>query len=235
MTKSELWVKENIIEDVEDIQQIAELGKKALYDKISLDTGSYETTIALYASIFNTIVKVLASKRKENDTFSINIANRLEIGYTTTDDDSAEKSGNFMVYMKHLDGAKNDTVLDEDEEMTIVLATQWNSVNVTEQTEVIKEIATEALAPLQQDTGIRVANPELIIPTFCIIHEQIVAYAKLKSVDSEDYEIEINVAGLYNIKVTIDEDGNQKVVYPQNIDLKLKFKSDADATAKYED
>lgn len=235
MTKAELWVNENVIEDKEDMIQIGQLGRKALYDKISLETGSPETTLAIYGSIFNTIIDVLKSKRREYDTYSINIANRIEIGYTTTDDEDAEKSGNFMIYMKHLDGIRNDTSLDEDEDMTVVLATQWNAVNITEQMEVIKEIATESISPMKSNIGIHIQNQEIIIPTFCIIHEQIVAYAKIKRIELDECDFELNVASLYNIRVIETDDGDEKVVYPQNVAGKLNLKSDEQATAKHED
>lgn len=235
MTKAETWVSENVIEDRDDMFQIAELSKKALYDKISMDSGTPEITLAMYGSIFNTIIKVLKNKRSDHDTYAINLANRVEIGYTTTDDDDAEKSGNFMIYMKHLDGVKNDAPLDEDEDMTIVLATQWNAVNITEQTEVIKEIATESIKPLQVDAGIHLNHSEIIIPTFCIIHDQIVAYSKIKRLELDDVEFELNVASLYNIRVFETDEGEEKIVYPQNVAGKLELKSDERATARHED
>ncbi len=232
--KSEEWFNENVKENREDIINIGELAKVALSDTIGLGCTP-EQAMSVYGAIFNTIIELLQSRRDENDKFHINMANRLEIGYTSTDDDDAEKSGNFMIYMKHLAGVKSDEMLDEDEDETVVLATQWNSINITEQVDILNELGKLAVANVLDKVGIGIGHPEIISAIFCIIHEQIVAYATIKSSASEDFQVEYNICNLYDIRVKINEDGEQVVEYPQQIGGKLSLKSDAKATGSKEE
>lgn len=230
MTKSQEWYLENVIEDKDDIDTIAMLSKKALFDKLSIDINNPEMSIGIYAAVFSTIIKVLKEQQKNNTEFSINIAKRLEVGFTSIDDENAEKNGNFMVYIRHTETPQSTTVVDEDEDNTIVLATQWNAANITEQANILKEIATKAIDEIYNKINLRLGSIELVIPMFCIIHEQIIGYMKIKRVELDKAEHEINMVGLFDVKVEETDEGDEKICFTPSVDLKLALKDDEKAT-----
>lgn len=233
-TKSKLWFKDNVSENEAELIQIGELANKMLYDKINLGINDPRTTIAIYAKIFDEVCNVVVSKQDEWDEFWLTIADRLQIGYTTTTSEDDEKQGNFMVFIKHIESKQKDDPLDEEEEDTIALCTQWNAENIRTQADIIKEIASRAKKKLEEIINIKIASCEFVIPMFCIIHSQIVNYIRLKRIEEDKSEYEINVAGLYTIGIQETEDAEEDIYFVPSISLKLKFKNDAQASSKNE-
>jgi len=192
------------------------------------------TTITIYASIFDSLCNVVVDKEKEYDDFNLNVADRLEVGYSTTNSDDDEKTGNYMVYIRHLESKASDMPLDEDEDDTIVLCTQWNAANIRVQADVMKEVAARAKKDLSDIINIKTGNYEFIVPMFCIIHSQILRYIRMKRKEVDKSEYELNVAGLYTIGIQVTEDTEEEIYYVPSIALKLKFKNDAIASGRDE-
>lgn len=235
MSKSKEWFEENVIENREELLQVGELANRLLHDKISLAIPDPQITIAMYCNIFETICKVVAKREDEWDEFCVNVANRLRVGYTTTDSDEEEKTGNFMVFIQHMQEQVSNDMLDEDENDTIVLCTQWNAANIKEQTDIIKEISVEAKKQLSSMINIKAESSEFIIPTFCIIHEQLINYIRLKRVEENRSEYELNVAGLFTIGIMETDDAEEEIYFVPSISLKLLFKNDGIATGRGEE
>jgi hypothetical protein len=166
ISKSKLWFAENVADNKAELIEVGELANRNLHDKISLGLNDPETTIAIYAKIFEAICEEVASKEEDYESFRLNIANRLEVGYTTTSSEDDEKMGNFMVYINHLETPASNDSLDEEETDTIVLCTQWNAANVKTQAETIKAVAARGKKALSEMINIKLDNVEFIIPMF---------------------------------------------------------------------
>lgn len=229
-SKSKRWFEENVAENRDELIEIGELANRILHDNLSLGLNDPMTTIAIYASIFETICDSVAEREDEWSDFCLNVADRIKIGYTTTDNENDEKSGNFMVFIQHVESTTSDEPLDEEEDDTIVIACQWNAANIKIQSDIIKEIAAKAKKNLENLINIKIESSDFVIPMFCMIHRQIINYIRLKRVDNNQNEYEINMAGLYNIGVQETADGEEDIYFVPSISLKLKFKNDAVAT-----
>ena len=145
------WFDENVVENVEELLEVGKITNVILKDKLNLGITSPKSTIAYYAIIFNCICEAIIEQEDKWDDFCVNVADRIKVGYTTTSSEDDEKSGNFMVFIQHVYNTSTDESLDEEEEDTVVLCTQWNAANVKAQTEIIKNIAgtlVEFLAPV---------------------------------------------------------------------------------------
>lgn len=236
-SKSKMWFKENVSENQKELMEIGELSNRMLHEKISLGLNDPMTTIAIYAKIFDTICDVVVDQEANWEDFCLNIADRLKIGYTTTSSDDDEKVGNFMIFMQHVygtTGSDNSLDDDEDEDDTIVLCTQWNAANVKAQSNIIKDIAAKGKKALDDIINIKIESHEFVIPMFCIIHSQIINYIRLKRVEENKTDYEINVAGLFTVGIQETDDAEEEIYYVPSISLKLKFKNDSIATGKNE-
>lgn len=234
-TKSMTWFKDNVSENQEELLAIGDLANRKLHEVLSLGLDSPMTTIAIYAQIFESMCSVIAMKEKDYDSFNLNMADNFEIGYDTTDNEDDEKSGNFMVYMRHLDNQKTDAVLDDDEDNTLSLCAIWNATNVKTQAEVIKEVAIQALKDLGSIINIKMESHEFVIPMFCIIHSTLIRFLKQKRAELEKSEYEINVAGLFTAGCSVNEDSEEEIYFVPSITLKLLFKNDSIASATGDD
>lgn len=234
-TQSTKWFEENVVDNREDLIKIGEFANEMLFKNISLGLTNAMTTISIYAKIFDVICDAVVDKEEEYSEFALNVAGRFTIGYTTTDNEDDEKSGNFMCFMNHIDEPHSDAPSDENESDTIQLCVQWNANNIKTQSEMLKDIRSKGKKQLSSLLNIKTESDEYIMPMFCIIHEAIVSYVKSKLIENEETmsEYEINVAGLYTIGAQMIE-GVPSIYYVPTISLKLKFKNDAIATGSDE-
>lgn len=234
-SKAQKWFKENVSENVKELIEIGELANHELHNKISLGLSDPMTTIALYANIFESICDVIVDKQDSWDDFCLNIADRLKIGYTTTNNEDDEKTGNFMVFMQHVPNTSSNESLDEEEDDTIVLCSQWNAANIKNQADVIKEVASRGKKALSEIINIKIESHEFVIPMFCIIHQNIINYIRLKRVEEGKTEYELNVAGLYTVGIQETDDAEEEIYFVPSISLKLRFKNDAVASGKQDE
>ena len=135
MTSQE-WFHLNVHEDVEFVKNIGEQSRIALRSKFNITLKNPEVPIAIYAVILESIKKFLHEKQKTHSSYSINIADTLEIGYTSgfeDEDTDAEKIGNFMIYYKNID---NNSCWEKniDERNCSVLCTEWVAANINAST-----------------------------------------------------------------------------------------------------
>lgn len=229
-TKSMTWFKDNVSENQDELLTIGDLANRKLHEVLSLGLDSPMTTIAIYAQIFESMCHVVASKESDYDSFNLNMADSFDIGYDTTTSEDDEKSGNFMVYMRHIVNQKIDAVLDEDEDNTLALCAIWNATNVKTQAEVIKEVAVQALKDLGSIINIKMESHEFVIPMFCIIHSTLIRFITQKRVELAKSEYELNVAGLFTAGCAVNENGDEEIYFVPSITLKLLFKNDSIAS-----
>ena len=236
MTKAEEYFDRIVVEDRDDLVTIAEMAVPAIYRNFKIKLGNTAVPISLYAVIFECISKHLKYLQKTKESHCIILANRLEVGFTTSFDveenADLEKLGNFMFYMKHIENDKL-TEVDENEPKSVVRCTQWNESNLTTSVTDIKEITKMACEKISSELSIQGANPEIIMPVFCTIHDKVVEYMKLKRAELDQFEYRINMAGCYDVYCRLMEDGAD-ISFKPCVYSKGVIKEDGDATAKYE-
>lgn len=236
MTKAEEYFENIAVENRDDLAVIAEMARPEIFKNFKIKLGTNAVPIAVYALTFDCIIRYLKSLQKTKESYRMIIANRLEVGFTTSYDveenEDLEKLGNFMFYMKHIENDKL-TEVDETEPKSVVRCTQWNESNLTTSVSDIKEITKMAVDKMQTELGIQQANPEIVMPVFCTIHDKVVDYMKLKRAEEDVFEYTMNMAGCYDIYARLMEDGVE-ISFKPCVYSKGFIKEDGDATTKYE-
>ena len=90
-----------------------------------------------------------------------------------------------------------------------------------------------ACEKLASELGLMTLNPEIIMPIFCLIHDKVVEYMKLKRDELDVFEYRINMAGCYDVYSRLLEDGVE-ISFKPCVYSKGLIKEDGGATAKYE-
>lgn len=231
ITKCQRFFTDNVKENQKELLEIGAIANRQLFDKISLGMPLPEQPIALYGEIFAAIFDVIVSKQANWDEFCLNIADMLKIGYTTTSSDDDEKSGNYMFQMEHVEKADVADTTDTEETDTVELCTQWNAANIKVQADVIKDVVGKAVTRISKLIEMETSSPEIIMPLFCIVHQVILNYIRLKRRDLGLTEYELNVAGLYTVICRETEDAEEVIEYEPLIASKLAMKDDSSASA----
>ena len=239
LTKAEQYFERCVVDDLDIITGIGELAAKDVKRYFNIKLGNYKVPIAIYSLVFECILKHLKSLQKTKESHSIIIANRLEIGFTTSfeteENSDLEKFGNFSIYMKHIHKNKL-TEVDEYEKKTLTRCVQWNESNITTSINDIKDITKMAMDRMSSELDIQLVNPEIIMPVFCTIHDDIINYTmlKYKSEENEDsYGLSADIAGCYRIYIMQLEDG-MDISFKPGVYSKGTIKEDGDATTKHE-
>ena len=237
--KYETYYNENVIEDTEEIETICEVARKQLWERFHLKFGDVtkadpqgaKLTGSCFAIIFDAILSKLEELERTHKDYQINIADRLVIGYSTSEDDDDEKQGNFMVFLKHLENNKKIDKNFDPGLSPVQRAVEWNSVNIVTQTDTIREINEAAVSLLSQEIEVEIAQPELIMPIFVTIYDALVSFLKIRRNEKDEFEYEINFMNCFKIGVRENEDNLSDVYIIPNIESKLRLKSDALATS----
>lgn len=228
------WIEDNLVDDIEENYDIANLAIVNVAKKFSAHFKTPELVLAFYGKTFDTIMDVLNENRGKHSNFCINMCDRFEIGYTDAEhDEDAEKIGSFVPFIYDCSSGKK-TYDNKENLRTLDVCTSWLSQNCIKQPEIIKTIGSRALKVLGDDICLYLAEQEIVIPIFIIIHESMIGYLTLKLAESDKRRIKINFAGCFDVNVSLDENNNTLIEYSPTIAAKLSTKSDSIATSKYE-
>ena len=244
-TKLEKWWEENIKENEAELVVAGSFACKKMYDYFSVKIEDPCAMIAFYCIIFDNITQEIREREKEYDNFSIDIADRLTVGYTTTSDEDDEKVGNFMIYMKNLVGKsvkelssytddETDDIekirkMSSDDESTIELITNWNATNIKENADIIKDIASKSKDDISKILDYKMGTHELIFPMFCTVHDAILCELALEKTSRKKSEVELAIAGWFTVGIQSTDDGDD-IYFDPSPSLKLKFKDDSIAS-----
>lgn len=230
------YFKEIVVENREELITIGTLAQKEIYEKLKIHLTDPEVPIAMYACIFDAIRDVLKDMESKKDFFKINIANRLEVGYTSSHSspvtEDLEKKGNYTMYLKHIEN-NSLTEMDALETKSVRLCTQWNAANISSSIESIKKITVKALKYLEERLSMYPGSAEVVMPIFCMIHEKMIQFLILERSAQNVFEYHINMAGCYEAYIRMMEEG-VNISFKPTIYDKGKMKNDGGATAKYE-
>lgn len=239
MQKFIAYYDENVIEDKEEIETICEVARKQLWERFHLKFGDVTKSDpegakmvgSCFAVIFDTILLKLEELERTHSDYQINIADRLVIGYNTSEDDDDEKQGNFMVFLKHLENNKKVEKNFDPSLKPVQRAVEWNSINILAQPDIIREISESAVSLLSSEIEVTIAQPELIMPIFVTVYDALVSFLKIRRNEKDEFEYEINFMNCFKIGVRENEDNLSDVYIIPNIESKLRLKSDALATS----
>lgn len=236
-TKVDLWWEENIKENENELIMAGSIASKKLYDHFSFLIEDPKAIIGMYCIIFDNITKAIREQEKEYDNFSLDIADRLCIGYTTTSDEEDEKVGNFMIYMKNLIMKSSEELssfekdedpadLPDDDKPTIELLTNWNATNIKEQADIIKEIASKSKDDISKVLDYKTSTHEIVFPIFCTVHDSLLCELALEKQNKKKSDVEMNVAGWFTVGIQSTDEGDD-IYFDPSPSLKLKFKDDS--------
>lgn len=229
-------------ENQKDIALICDTANKVIYDRFRVNLrrpddpffSYYKMTAMIFVETFRAIIQQLLDRRTTNATYNINIGNRINIGFSNSDNDEDEKNGNFCPYVKDI---PHYTVKDDDD---IKLdghckeyIRNWNQENMIQNPEDTLTIANRALKSLKA-IDINLGSPELVFPLFVTIYESIISYLKIRRRESEDDEFMINFCNCITVDCIGQDDGVDKITIIPAIEDKLNIKSDKNGTAIYE-
>ena len=228
------WAEENLRDDIEDNNTVAGIAIREISNKFRMVFGSENTVLAFYATVYNSIMEVLLSKREKKSEYDINIADRFVIGYSDAEEnDDAEKMGSFVPHIFDLNSGKK-SYDNAESKTTLEACVEWSSKNINECRDIISDISSVALKNLKDEIGLNFGHDEIPIPLFVTIHECLVSYMKLKQKDSGEYEEFINFASCFDIYCRMNEEKEQMIEYSPTVTMKLMTKSDSIATSKHE-
>jgi hypothetical protein len=236
----EKWVtyyEENIKEDIEDIEMIAKSANEVIRRNFDIEIEDNRLTTVIFLKTFESIIKKLKEKERDYNSFKINLANRLEVGYTNNNNDDDEKSGNFMIYMKHLHDASKSESTDDPTAGAAEKTVNWNTENIQEQPEIIRKISlmtAEALRAIE----IQLSNGEIVMPIFITYYEAIVNYLHIRRRELDEFEIVINYVWVkFVCREAADEEDEKEgkigdtILLAPTIASKLALKDDASASS----
>lgn len=227
---------ENIIVDnIDDVYSIIEMSQRELQNKFDMKTKHPEMVLTAFALTFEAFVKKLKERADAGyNKYKIIIANRVEIGFDNAEGEDYEKNGGFMFYIKHLYyNAKDDDSNREYEDTTITLCTTWNSINITTDSQIIREVAIKAVDDFKK-YDIVIQSHEAVMPIFATVYDNIVTYIKLQRANNNEFEYEVNFAGLFSVRSQASDDLDDIIAFTPAIDNKLLLKSDSGASSKFD-
>ena len=229
-------------ENQKDIALICDTANKVIYDHFRVNLrrpddpffSYYKMTAMIFVETFRAIIQQLLDRRATNATYNINIGNRINIGFSNSDNDEDEKNGNFCPYVKDI---PHYTVKDDDDIKldghSKEYIRNWNQENMIQNPEDTLTIANRALKSLKA-IDINLGSPELVFPLFVTIYESIISYLKIRRRESEDDEFMINFCNCITVDCIGQDDGVDKITIIPAIEDKLNIKSDKNGTAIYE-
>lgn len=224
-----------IVDDSEDIYTILDMTARDLNDNFDIKASHPEMILTAFDLTFRAFRTKLEERRNAGyNRYKIIIANRLEFGFDDTVGDY-EKNGGFVVYYKHLyHEAKDDDSNREYEDNTITLCTTWQSINITSDSQIIKEVAAKSVEEYNK-YDIATSAQEVVLPIFCTVYDNIISYIKLKRATENEFEYSISFAGLFDIKAIQSNDLDDIIEITPSIDDKTTMKSDDKASSKHDD
>lgn len=220
-------------EDQEHIVTICETASKTIWERFHARFDDPKLLAATFSKIYSAFINALESMESEHPTMSINICGRLEIGYTTNENEDDEKLGNFMVFIRDLNSEKRNENATDPTLKAVELATLWNVDNIIENPGILRKIAVDACDMLKT-IDVNIGSSELVMPIFVTVYEAIVNYLKIRRHEKNDFEFEINFMSCFFIGARESDDDIDTIYIRPNIEAKLQLKNDTAASSKYE-
>lgn len=224
----------NATEDIDQIELICETARTRIYQLFNINLKDNRLIAVIFIKTYQAIMEKLIELEKSYEEYDLNIADRLHIGFNTSNDEDDEKQGNFAPYIYDTSN-QNKSVTQTDKAASAKEAVcTWSTLNIHDNREVITEIANNAKEKLKA-LNIALANSEFVFPMFVTIYECLVAYLKIHRKELQDcYDLEINFLNCFSIKAIAQDDIDDAISIRPSIETKLSIKDDGKASAKFE-
>ena len=244
LTKAEPWVifmKDSLCEDFDIIESIADTANRTLYEKYKIKIDSWALSTAIFLKTFESICVMLKSKEKDYSSYAVNFMNRFIVSFNSNINDEDEKTGNFMIYLRHVGG---DTVKDtfvDPTDTPLTRVSDWNKDNLIskiddgvakKQPELTRKMSLLAVDYINK-INIKLANNEVIFPMFINFYDSVITVCKLARKDRDLPKLEVNL-GLLRIVVKEGPDGRDIIELKPDIAGKLNIKDDKLASSANE-
>lgn len=227
------YYNEFAVEDNDDIITICQTAGKIIWERFRARFDDPKLLAATFSKIYGSIMSKLKDLEREYQDFNINICGRLDMGYSTNEDEDDEKQGNFMVYIRHLNSRHKNDQIDDPQAKATERAVLWNAENCTVNPDILRKISVEALDALKE-IDVNLGSSELVMPVFVTVYESLVNFLKIRRREKDDFEYEINFISCFYISARESEDEDDVINIRPNIEAKLTLKDDAGASSKYE-
>lgn len=244
LTKAEPWViflKDSLCEDFDVIESIADTANRSLYEKYKIKLDSWPMSTAVFLKTFESICAMLKSKESNYSNYAINFMNRFIVSFSSNINDEDEKTGNFMIYLRHIGGdTAKDTFIDPTD-TPLTRVADWNKENLVskiddgvmkKQPELTRKMSLLAVEYINK-INIKLANNEVIFPMFINYYDSIITVCKLVRKDRDLPKLEVNL-GLLRIIIKEGPDGRDVIELKPDIAGKLNIKDDKLATSSNE-
>lgn len=205
-------------------------------------SGAAMLMTAFFIRTTEAMLKFLVSKTKNTDSteYKIKIADQFEIGYTNMVSEDDEKSGNYMIYMKHLGVpiAKEDGLIDIDT-TPLELTTQWYRTHTRENPEAIGkmcQLALNMLGDKEKGIDIELTHREMILPLWITYYQAIITYIEEQykiAYNNGEFEYSLNFSW-FIITARESENVAPDIIIEPTISSKLELKSDQGASSSNE-
>ena len=244
LTKAEPWVifmKDSLCEDFDIIESIADTANRTLYEKYKIKIDSWALSTAIFLKTFESICVMLKSKEKDYSSYAVNFMNRFIVSFNSNINDEDEKTGNFMIYLRHVGG---DTVKDtfvDPTDTPLTRVSDWNKDNliskiddgvVKKQPELTRKMSLLAVDYINK-INIKLANNEVIFPMFINFYDSVITVCKLARKDRDLPKLEVNL-GLLRVVVKEGPDARDIIELKPDIAGKLNIKDDKLASSASE-
>ena len=244
LTKAEPWVifmKDSLCEDFDIIESIADTANRTLYEKYKIKIDSWALSTAIFLKTFESICVMLKSKEKDYSSYAVNFMNRFIVSFNSNINDEDEKTGNFMIYLRHVGG---DTVKDtfvDPTDTPLTRVSDWNKDNliskiddgvVKKQPELTRKMSLLAVDYINK-INIKLANNEVIFPMFINFYDSVITVCKLARKDRDLPKLEVNL-GLLRVVVKEGPDARDIIELKPDIAGKLNIEDDKLASSASE-
>ena len=192
-------------EDKHDIDTILDAAIESIRLKFNIDMGKDNKILGMMFNICHMqILSILNDMVEKYDSFSINICNRLEVGYSKVKD---KLNISKDIKYKHMDCKKN-TILDHNSSSGEKIV-QWNtenpisipSLDVELSSEIVDKLCIRINKMMQEKYDITIGISAMIMPIFVTTYEHIISYLKTRRSEIGEFKYEVN---FLSMKITAE-------------------------------
>lgn len=242
------YFKEHCVEDQEEVLTILKAAAQDIYEKFEIRFGTKteagnvewrpEMLGTVFAAFYEETINLLEQKTVSKSQFVITIADRLQIGFSNDDSEDMqiegvdnEKIGNFCPFAKHIE-KKHSIATSEYGTDPNARCNEWINANVTVDPKEINDISAATKQKLKS-LGLKLMHPSYACPSFICVYEQLINFVKLRRIELDAFQYEINFLNCFYVKCIETDDGDEIRLRP-NISNKLQLKDNLKASSKYD-
>lgn len=212
MKYQEIYLKRVTVNE-EDNETIVSIVSKAFLNEYKCSISPNMIGV-IFMITHDTIMKELKEISKTHSAFSLNLCDRLKIGFDSGEsviDDEIEKAGNICINMTHCEFEKvaPSSELDDTAKESLV---RWSSENMIDHRDLLNKIAIKVVEEAKKYYLCLVK--EIVMPLYIKVYEAAVEYVLTARTEKDDFSFKIYLLDSFYIKAVEFEDGIKIVLTP---------------------